>query len=66
MKRLLAVLAAFGLLAMACGDDGATSSASKEHNQADVSFVTGMIPHQRPAASTAVTVGRWREATRGC
>ncbi len=51
MKRLFAVLAVFGLLAMACGDDGATSSASKEHNQADVSFVTGMIPHHEQAVT---------------
>ena len=52
MKRLSVIVAAIGLVAGACGgdDDGAGSS-SAAHNQADIEFVQGMIPHHEQAVT---------------
>ena len=52
MKRLFVIVAAFGLVAGACGsnDDGAGSS-SAARNQADIEFVQGMIPHHEQAVT---------------
>lgn len=73
MKRLFVIVAAIGLVAGACGggdEDGAGSS-SATHNQADIEFVQGMIPHHEQAvtmselaASRAASAGVKTLATR--
>lgn len=45
MKRLVAVLAVLGLVLTACG----SKEEAKKHNEADVEFVQGMIPHHEQA-----------------
>lgn len=49
------VLVALGLGATACGgdDDPAVVGAGGEHNQADISFAQGMIPHHSQAIEMA-------------
>lgn len=53
MKRYLIVFATLGLLAAAaCGDNGndtGSGSEAVDHNDADVAFVQGMIPHHQQA-----------------
>lgn len=51
MKRILFTLAALVLVAAGCGDTSATDTAAPEHNQADVEFLQGMIPHHRQAVT---------------
>lgn len=53
MKRVLMLLTVFSLLA-ACGQSG--SGGDVENNQADVEFVTGMIPHHQQAIEMAMLV----------
>ena len=52
-KGFLVAIAAVGLLAAACGgsDDSTVRSDPKEHNQADIAFVQGMIPHHEQAVT---------------
>jgi len=47
---LVVALAVVALLASACGDgEDSTTGAGAVHNQADVAFVQGMIPHHQQA-----------------
>ncbi len=45
MKRLVAVVAVLGLALAAC----ASKEEAKKHNEADIEFVQGMIPHHQQA-----------------
>lgn len=45
------VLVLTAALTTSCGEDDATSSSSAGHNDADVAFATGMIPHHAQALS---------------
>ncbi len=50
----------FGVLVLVgagCGSDDGSSSAPAEHNQADISFVTGMIPHHEQAVTMSSLAG---------
>lgn len=53
MKRLLIILTALGLAASACGggNDNVGGSSGAAHNQADIEFVQGMIPHHEQAVT---------------
>lgn len=53
MKRILFTLTALVLVAAGCGDDAVTdsTSASATHNEADMMFVQGMIPHHQQAVT---------------
>ena len=53
MKRILFTLTALVLVAAGCGDDAVTdsTSASAVHNEADMMFVQGMIPHHQQAVT---------------
>ena len=52
MKRLFVIVAAIGLVAGACGgNDNEAGSSSAAHNQADIEFVQGMIPHHEQAVT---------------
>ena len=52
MKRLFVIVAAIGLVAGACGgNDDEAGSSSAAHNQADIEFVQGMIPHHEQAVT---------------
>ena len=53
MKRLFVTAVILALAAAACGDDGdgSTGSAAGVHNQADIAFVQGMIPHHEQAVT---------------
>lgn len=53
MKRALILITVFGLLA-ACGQSG--DGGDIGNNQADVEFVTGMIPHHQQAIEMAMLV----------
>lgn len=57
LKRLVAVVILFALVGAACGnnDDPSidTGSADAEHNDADVAFAQGMIPHHEQAVEMA-------------
>lgn len=58
-KQLLAfaVVAALALVAAACGgDDTATPGADAAHNQADIEFARGMIPHHQQAVEMSEMV----------
>lgn len=56
--RFLIVVVAIAMLGAACGgnDNPAISGAAGEHNEADVTFVQGMIPHHRQAVEMATMV----------
>lgn len=49
MKRLVFIFAALALVLAGCGDAAETGAAPPEHNQADIAFFQGMIPHHRQA-----------------
>lgn len=54
MKRFLIVLAALSLAGAACGTtdtgmEAATGSDTADHNEADIAFLQGMIPHHQQA-----------------
>jgi uncharacterized protein (DUF305 family) len=49
VKRLLFIFAAVALGLAGCGDAAETGAAPPEHNQADIAFLQGMIPHHRQA-----------------
>jgi len=50
MRRTLAALALFTLVAAGCGsDDKDTSTTAAEHNDADVAFAKDMVPHHEQA-----------------
>ena len=53
MKRLLTIIAAVGLATSACGgsNDNVVGSSGAVHNQADIEFVQGMIPHHEQAVT---------------
>lgn len=52
MKRLFVIVAAIGLVAGACGgNDDEAGSSPAAHNQADIEFVQGMIPHHEQAVT---------------
>jgi len=52
VKRLFVIVAAIGLVAGACGgNDDEAGSSSAAHNQADIEFVQGMIPHHEQAVT---------------
>ncbi len=49
MRRSPLVLALAVLMPVACGKDDAPQTSMEPHNQADVAFVSGMIPHHQQA-----------------
>ena len=53
MKCLLIIVAAVGLATSACGgsNDNVVGSSGAVHNQADIEFVQGMIPHHEQAVT---------------
>lgn len=51
MKCLVVLVALVGLVSSACGGDDETSAGSSQHNQIDIAFATGMIPHHEQAVT---------------
>lgn len=50
MRRALAAIALVALVAAGCGsDDEDAASGGADHNQADVTFAQGMVPHHEQA-----------------
>ncbi|MCA1674481.1 MAG: DUF305 domain-containing protein [Actinobacteria bacterium] len=51
MKRLIIAIAALGLIAAACGGSGDNTAGTSRavHNQSDIGFLQGMIPHHEQA-----------------
>lgn len=59
MLRTLALLGSLLLALAACGGDDSQTSGGTGHNDADVAFATGMIPHHAQAlAMVDMTAGR--------
>lgn len=55
MKRVLLLMVVLSLLG-ACGQSGSGEDAAAGNNQADVDFVTGMVPHHQQAIEMAMLV----------
>ena len=53
MKRLIIAIVALGLIAAACGGSGDKTAGTSRavHNQSDIGFLQGMIPHHEQAVT---------------